>query len=671
MQAASAVHVSEAWWTEACKKVKNAVVFIDNYTAECLHWSGGLTRLVNAGAKNVKEFSSFESGHKEDVKAVFMVSSAVRDTTVTILQDIIQASSFQYCIIITSAHPNVHTYASYGGREADESVFMSDLEEDVLTWMGNRHYTVEIFNIPLVVVPYSENLLMMPSFSKLYPLLGSDVPRISKLQQSLAKGDKIKPVENLGEVEFHHLPHEMRILIRQFVTCIHSILQGMNARDEIYTVGHTSRIIGTELDAFNPARQRRKTASNKVSVVLVDRTLDLVDASSHGGDSLMGRILSLLPRLYGHQLDSAVNMAPLCKVHPSSEWTLVPGCLAPQGKEERASAVLNTLVMSSAKEALSIINKHVIKAASHKDLGGGTAKTAVKATPENLKENIQQFATDIDAFTENAGLLQQGLGVVEALSDPRYVHLDQLLSLEKSFMQSIGDPEEICPFTQIFQLLKTRGTHGVSLDDILTLMVYVASLGGPEVFTQKDEYALTNLLSHAIVEDKKSLSDAVLELVGEDIDEVSALRTAQSVADQLHAISSTRDHLKNYRHLHIPGDSAQPASYQNLLQKLVYDCLTAPQAEITDLEYKSAGFRDLIKTGFSLFVNVSKPMPRDAPIMLVFVVGGVTPGEVRDIRNTVTAVSPPCEVIVASSHFAHPSDTVIKALQSNYFLKDV
>lgn len=60
MQAAHAVHVSEAWWTEACKKVKNAVIFIDNYTSECLHWSGGLTRLVNAGAKNVKEFSSFE-----------------------------------------------------------------------------------------------------------------------------------------------------------------------------------------------------------------------------------------------------------------------------------------------------------------------------------------------------------------------------------------------------------------------------------------------------------------------------------------------------------------------------------------------------------------------------------------------------------------------------------
>nr|XP_053636407.1 sec1 family domain-containing protein 2-like [Cherax quadricarinatus] len=437
MQAANAIHVSEAWWIEACKKVKNAVVFLDNNTAECLHWSGGLTRLVNAGAKNVKEFSSFESGNKDDIKAVFMVSTALRDTTTIVLQDIIKASRFQYCIIITCAHPSVHAYARYGGREVDESLLMSELEQDILSWMGNM------------------------------------------------------------------------------------------------------------------------TASNKVSLVLIDRTLDLVVASSHRAEPLMGRILSLLPRLYDHQLDSAVSMAPLCKVHPSSEWTLVPGCLAPQGKEIRASAVLNSLVMSSGKEALSLINKY------------------------------------------------QGLGVVETLCDPRYVHLDQLLSLEKRLLQSIGDPEETLPFTQIFQLLKTRGTHGVTLDDILTLMVYVASLGGPDVFTHKDEYALTNRLSHAIVEDKKLLSDVLLQLdlivhptVGQEVDEVSALRSAQCIAEQLHAIASARDHLKNYKHLHIPGDSAQPASYQSLLQKLVYDCLTAPQAEITDLEYKSAGFKDLIKTGF-------------------------------------------------------------------------
>lgn len=44
---------------------------------------------------------------------------------------------------------------------------------------------------------------------------------------------------------------------------------------------------------------------------------------------------------------------------------------------------------------------------------------------------------------------QQGLGAVEALTDPRHEHLDQLLSLEKRLLQALGDPEETSPFTQV------------------------------------------------------------------------------------------------------------------------------------------------------------------------------------------------------------------------------
>lgn len=78
---------------------------------------------------------------------------------------------------------------------------------------------------------------------------------------------------------------------------------------------------------------------------------------------------------------------------------------------------------------------------------------------------------------------------------------------------------------QILQLLKTRGTHGVSLDDVLTLMVYATSLGGSSVFSQRDEYALTNLLSHAIVEDKLDLSDNLLEIS----EWILALRTCNGI----------------------------------------------------------------------------------------------------------------------------------------------
>lgn len=53
-------HLSDTWWQEVFKKVKNAVIFIDNTMCECLHWHGGVTKLFNAGALACKELSSFE-----------------------------------------------------------------------------------------------------------------------------------------------------------------------------------------------------------------------------------------------------------------------------------------------------------------------------------------------------------------------------------------------------------------------------------------------------------------------------------------------------------------------------------------------------------------------------------------------------------------------------------
>lgn len=69
-------------------------------------------------------------------------------------------------------------------------------------------------------------------------------------------------------------------------------------------------------------------------------------------------------------------------------------------------------------------------------------------------------------------------------------------------------------FIQILQVLKTRKSHGVSLDEVLSLLLYTVSLSGPEAISQKDEYTLVNLLSQALVDDKEKLSDTLIDLGG-------------------------------------------------------------------------------------------------------------------------------------------------------------
>lgn len=50
----------KAWWSEIYNRIIGAVVFIDDASAECLHWDGGLTNLLEGGAVLVKRLSPFE-----------------------------------------------------------------------------------------------------------------------------------------------------------------------------------------------------------------------------------------------------------------------------------------------------------------------------------------------------------------------------------------------------------------------------------------------------------------------------------------------------------------------------------------------------------------------------------------------------------------------------------
>lgn len=82
-------------WDKVVSKVKKAVVFLDECCAESLHWSGGADLLFQAGARNVKRFSSFEAGARDEPKAVFVVSRLLKGRTADIIKDIISLSRFR------------------------------------------------------------------------------------------------------------------------------------------------------------------------------------------------------------------------------------------------------------------------------------------------------------------------------------------------------------------------------------------------------------------------------------------------------------------------------------------------------------------------------------------------------------------------------------------------
>ncbi|KTG32149.1 hypothetical protein cypCar_00022491 [Cyprinus carpio] len=78
------------------------------------------------------------------------------------------------------------------------------------------------------------------------------------------------------------------------------------------------------------------------------------------------------------------------------------------------------------------------------------------------------------------------------------------------------------------------------------------------------------------------------------------------------------------------------ATYRPLLKQVLEEIFHPDRRECPDVEHMSGGLTDLLKTGFSMFMKVTRPHPSDHPLLFLFLVGGVTPSELRLIREVVS-----------------------------------
>ena len=81
---------------------------------------------------------SMQSGHADQAKAVFVISEPLtrQSTQTRTLKQIVEASKFQYVIVISTLSPAMHTLIDFGAAEEEMRGFYA-LEEHLLEWMGN------------------------------------------------------------------------------------------------------------------------------------------------------------------------------------------------------------------------------------------------------------------------------------------------------------------------------------------------------------------------------------------------------------------------------------------------------------------------------------------------------------------------------------------------------
>uniref|UniRef100_H2YU06 Sec1 family domain-containing protein 2 n=1 Tax=Ciona savignyi TaxID=51511 RepID=H2YU06_CIOSA len=682
-------------WGPVFAKVKGAVVFIDSPCAECLYWNGGPRKLLDAGAVSIKEFSSFESAEKKHEKAVFIVSALLKGTAQSVLQDTIKSSNFKNCVVFTTYDEDTHRLSS---KSDPNFAFFENLESQICNWMGNVRYSCEILYAPLFIASFSSLLFLTPTSSDLFPLLNHDLEAIDQVRKN--KGEKHE-ITRLSDVHFFSLPVNYQLQIRYLASCLNSLFEALDCKDEIFVVGNTSRLIATQLANLPSARQRRKVSANQASLLLVDRSLDTAGPSAHSDDSIVDKMFGILPDLPCHANNISVDMTCLSSIKPTGadlsekdkediKHMYFPGSIMPPN--EAYPDMLKDMMTSSQKLAISIIKKSLITASEEEDfkIDPKIVKNKSSVTPDEINALVEKFCGNAGAIIYHSNLLQLSLAAAQTLSHEYHEKWMELSSMEKILTQTMTDQSPIAKIidviNQYVQVLMNKydeeGHKEWTVEEILMLLVYICSLrtlADPEDDIWDE---LSSALSLAISgSPAEELPDGLLGALGlneshenSDIELDIAQDVVGDIITKLQSLTTPRNDLQIFNSLH--QETMGPPEYSPLIGQILNKILDSNKPELEpDMEHISTGLMGLLKTGFSMFKKVTPPRPTDSPILIIFIVGGVSIEEVRCIHRKVKEYNlrngKELKVVVGSTKVTSPADIVDKLLFENNLLPNV
>ncbi|KAK3920309.1 Sec1 family domain-containing protein 2, partial [Frankliniella fusca] len=642
---------SQSAWEKVLRQVGNAVVFIDSKAGECIHWSVGLTTLLTGGAFAIKELNAYKASYfgysQEPIenagRAVF-ISAAPYSSIQVDLCDIICQSSFHAVLLVTVPH-------------YEPQNLIPRLRNDLLQWMGLgsgnvKDFHADVLCFPFFYAPLTDSVIMLPPFGDLFPILDVNKVKSFGSKPNALSSKDLASTENLA-------------------ISLDSLLNQMSVADVVFSIGNLSSAVATALEDFPSVHSRRKTAKHRMSVILIDRTLDLCFPTSVDSKCFLDKLLCALPHLPDHTNDIAVNMSQLAQVTVDStnDEALFPGCIA--HNDSVSQNVREWLFHKKDRDIL--INLHQILQSK---ISPGS-KFATRVKPEALEKDVRQFRGNIKKIQENSGVLQIALAVVQALTGEHAEELELVLSTERVLRQNVatstGSNELTGLLPQITKLISERHIRGLSLDALLTLLVLLYSLIGTDMnFPLKEEVQLQAAISTALFEDQEYpglVHDILLPLEAnkEKVDMV-----ASHVFSILKAVSHTRRDLTKYKSILKGQGQSMPAEYTPLLQRVIKDILDPSRPLIPDMSCKSAGLRDLLKSGFSMLLNKQQaPVtqhPADQPNLLIMVLGGITGGEIRSLQES-WAVSAQSlaggTLFLASTRLLSPNDTLQAVLKSS------
>ncbi|TRY61659.1 hypothetical protein TCAL_13536 [Tigriopus californicus] len=516
--------------------------------------------------------------------------------------------------------------------------------------MGNTNYTCEVLHIPFHTLPLTHDFFMLPSFSDIFPIFNytsADGKRIGPQgPSSISDYHASNNYQSNVEWSLDHLPCDLQFKAMEFVQALDSILQTLDVKEDIFTIGRFSKVVGEQLESLTSGKLRRKGTTRKVSIILVDRTLDMVTPCDCHFQVALDEIRASLPQFPGHEVDVQVDMKDTGYMFGNC----VGGCLFDLKLNERQNHSLNDLIVKdmlscqkSTREAL----KSVLNNSDDDD-------------DFNSQDALSKFAEDPVEIEKHLHLVQRAQAMTNANCEKIIKRFEVLREIQAKFKKSMSNRQELLdnlPF--LTKMIRLRRTSGISLDDILLLTTFLYALLPSDVsFFEEDEDRLQSALSEALISDQNHLSDILATIfAGQKLNEVLAYQVVKNIFVKLKALSKVKDG-QNHTLKVQSQENLSESSQTSYLEKLALNLFSEDRRNIPDLQHITGGLGSMLKSGISLLgVKINTIHPRENPTIIIFVIGGITASEVRQIQQIAAARSK-AKLWIGSTKMAGPWDSL-------------
>ncbi|KAJ3065557.1 Sec1 domain-containing protein 2 [Podochytrium sp. JEL0797] len=636
------------------RDLKDSILVTDSAMLEVLQWTlkGGLNAVFAGGSiviKNIDDPMAVDSQLSEQPSIVFLLSSHIARYA-PMIQTHLLARSYHECRIVMATAESLHVaeldmepdlQGSFDAYLGFSEGYFAKVESKVHEWMvssARKHDTdpdddefeVVVEYAPICFATVTPEFFMIPVVESMFPSLTGAVA-MTKTQEAPVAFDK---------------------QTRQLAFSLCSLLESLGAKEEIFAAGPTSRQVAKCIISQSAEAPRRAITTNNIGLILMDRTLDLTPPTSHP-DNLLDTIFRFLQRPSPNSLDREISPSALSSTFP------FPYTLSHGGDTETMD-YLRVLTMLSQKDSLVATRKRIVDLIA-KVQPSARPRVLGRLSMDQLDKLLSIFKDDEEALVNDGSLLNAISGAIESVKLSESSNSESLQNIEKLIALSLAESSDpacaILPIIDILQNisnslprvqsisspssppnstkpLTTRQPHTIM--DALKLATFSYSMLGPDAIRSMDP-SLRNRLGagflHALEATQKGISSS-------SNPEVNQIWVTE-VLERLDMIGGMRAGFKQKSP--IDPDSVFP--YHPLIRTLLQTSLstestgspsikTTALTELDDLAHiPYSGTLGTVLNKFSRLLGGAHPTPREYSTLIVFVIGGTTASEVREIRE--------------------------------------